>query len=276
VISIRESPVSDPNEKLKSLPAREGEGNAAWLSRAPLKEGVILLGGTSLVDFRIRFAQSQLRSDLTPSYWSTCGLLSQDGSLRTVPFELREVSSVPRTNAVRTARIEDFDDAEQWPNVAVVQFAQNAEVVQRFGDRVAERRTIVDLPRLLLEWLGYAWATNDGTNPLVLGNGMPSAAYVHAAHSLAGIELTPGLASTASCPEAMWQAVKWWHDYYAGVVQIGSAAEVGAVVPVGYYALRQRAAAVRLDVDSPLFMPEPAPKPKRAASRRTTSRSRKS
>jgi hypothetical protein len=29
-----------------------------------------------------------------------------------------------------------------------------------------------------------------------------------------GIELTPGLATRASCPEAMWQAARWWHPYY--------------------------------------------------------------
>jgi hypothetical protein len=30
----------------------------------------------------------------------------------------------------------------------------------------------------------------------------------------AGFDLTPGLESRASCPEAMWQAAKWWHEYY--------------------------------------------------------------
>ncbi len=28
-------------------------------------------------------------------------------------------------------------------------------------------------------------------------------------HALAGVDLTPGLASEASCPEAIWQAAKW-------------------------------------------------------------------
>jgi hypothetical protein len=30
----------------------------------------------------------------------------------------------------------------------------------------------------------------------------------------AGFDLTPGLESRASCPEAIWQAAKWWHKYY--------------------------------------------------------------
>jgi hypothetical protein len=30
----------------------------------------------------------------------------------------------------------------------------------------------------------------------------------------AGFDLTPGLESRSSCPEAIWQAAKWWHEYY--------------------------------------------------------------
>ncbi len=41
---------------------------------------MLLLGGTSIVDFRMRVAQSELRQDLLPSFWSTCGLLI-DGKL---------------------------------------------------------------------------------------------------------------------------------------------------------------------------------------------------
>ena len=31
----------------------------------------------------------------------------------------------------------------------------------------------------------------------------------------AGYDLTPGLESGASCPEAIWQAARWWHQYYS-------------------------------------------------------------
>ena len=29
----------------------------------------------------------------------------------------------------------------------------------------------------------------------------------------AGYDLTPGLESRSCCPEAIWQAVRWWQDY---------------------------------------------------------------
>ncbi len=257
MIPTRESPASERNPDLTELDPEPGEGNTAWLARSPLQFGIVLLGGTSLIDFRVRVAQSQLRSDLTPSYWSICGLLRADGSIRTVPYVLDDLSDVPETNAVRTLSINHFDDPLLWPNVCVVRFADNMDRVEQDGDRVASRRTIVDLPALLLAWLAYAWATEAAANPLAHGLGMPSAAFVEAAHSLASIELTPGLASNASCPEAIWQAVKWWHEYYAGVVEFGAGAEAQPLVPAGVYGLRQRSAQMRLAPDAPLFMPGP-------------------
>jgi hypothetical protein len=258
VIPTRESPVGQPNQDLQPMAPQDGEGNAAWFGRSAIRQGIVLLGGTSLVDFRLRVAQSALRSDLTPSYWSLCGLIGENGRLRTVSLEPADISAVPRTNAVRTFSIDDFDDPLDWPNIAVLRFAENLEVVERHADLVAERRTIIDLPRLLLAWLAYAWATDDAANPLADGRGMPGAAFVETAYALAGIELTPSLSSAASCPEAIWQAVKWWHEYYAGVAELGAAAEAGPLVPAGRYALRQPSAAVRLAADAPLFMPRPA------------------
>jgi hypothetical protein len=263
VIPTRESPVNEANAQLEPQAPQETEGNAAWLARVPLRAGIILLGGTSLVDFRLRFAQSELRSDLTPSYWSLCGLVADDGTIVTVPLQPGDVSDVPPTNAVRTVPIGDFDDPQGWPNIAVLSFAENDALIAEHATRLATRRSVVELPGLVLDWLAYAWATSDGTNPLAAGRGIPSAAFVHAAHSLAGVELTPGLASTAACPEAIWQAVKWWHEYYAGVAELGVAADARPIVPRGYYALRQRAAAVRLPVDAPLFAPPPPPPPAR-------------
>ena len=79
---------------------------------------------------------------------------------------------------------------------------------------------------------------------------MPSAAFVEAVHAIADIELTPGLASASSCPEAIWQSARWWGDYYresARVAAAGmtrSAGHAQPQVPAGAYAVRQHAAAV--------------------------------
>jgi hypothetical protein len=47
------------------------------------------------------------------------------------------------------------------------------------------------------------------------GLGMPSAAMVETVTGAAGFDLTPGLESRASCPEAIWQSARWWHEYHA-------------------------------------------------------------
>ena len=75
------------------------------------------------------------------------------------------------------------------------------------------RRTF-ELPALVLAWLGFAWGVTGQHNPLPSRRASRPRSFIETAHALAGVELTPGLASAASCPEAIWQAAKWWHEYY--------------------------------------------------------------
>ena len=159
---------------------------------------------------------------------------------------------MPATNAVQTLRLADYDDPVRWPNICVLRFADDPAVVVRHAQLVTQRRSIVDLPELLLAWLAYGWAAGSTDNPLLANKGIPGAAFVEAAHSLAGIELTPGLSSSASCPEAVWQAVKWWHGYYAEAVSYGGAAAAKPLVPHGRYLLRQRSAMQLLAAEAPV------------------------
>jgi hypothetical protein len=241
MIPSRDSPATAPNSLLTPAEADPGQSNLAWLRAGRLRQGILLLGGTSLVDFRVRVAQSGLRSDLSPSYWSLCGLLvDADGTFLSVPLQPDDVSTVPEANAVQTCRLADFDDPEQWPNIAVLRFTRELGEVVRHARTVGARRTIVDLPELVLAWLAYAWATPGAGNPLLAARGVPSAALVETAHALAGIEITPGLASASSCPEAIWQAVKWWHEYYREAAEVEGGSGSRPIVPRGRYAVRQR------------------------------------
>jgi hypothetical protein len=60
---------------------------------------------------------------------------------------------------------------------------------------------------------------------------------------MAGIELTPGLSSSASCPEAIWQAAKYWHNFYKEAAQTAHDDNAAQQVPEGKYTIRQKAAA---------------------------------
>ena len=244
MLSISRAPTSTDNRDLEEKPARDGESNVEWLARMKAREGLLLIGGASLSHFRIRIAQSHVRRDLLPSFWSVAGFL-HDGaqSVDTVSFNWgSHASTVPRSNAILTRPMTDYADPTRYPNIAILRFAADRREVRKGIERVKADRGIVDLPRLVVEWLGFVWGARAKGNPLLERMGVPSACFVEAAYAVAGIELTPGLAAEASCPEAIWQSAKWWRHYYEEVTR--EKKTDGARVPTGAYALRQPAAAV--------------------------------
>lgn len=247
MIDVRHSDALKPNPDVSEIPAREGESNREWLARAGAGEGVLLLGGATLSHFRIRVAQSHLRHDMLPSPWSQCGLLTGGGEVITVPLETGpDVSLIPDCNGVRRVPLAEFDDPARFPNVAILRFADNyGPVLDRsLIGKVMTQRAVADLPAAMLAWLAFVWGVGHAGNPLFEEKGLPCAALVEILHSMAGVELTPGLSSSASCPEAIWQAARWWSPYYAAAAELETGSPVRAVVPRGAYVKRQPSAAV--------------------------------
>jgi hypothetical protein len=248
---------TESNPNLREESARDGEGNKKLLARLGDGDGIIFLGGTSVADFRVRVAQSSLRSDMLPSFWSQCGILQGNGTFASVPLDLgNDVSAIPRCNAVQVCSLDDYDDPQRYPNVAVVRFAKAHARVDQDIERLKNDRAIVDLAALMLPWLGFVWGTGGSSNPLSQGIGLPSAAFVETVFAMAGFELTPGLSSASSCPEAIWQSAKWWTDFYKGITADAAprksaktksgkekTADAVPMTPQGYFAVRQRAAA---------------------------------
>lgn len=243
-LALRASNATQPNARLASAPAHGREGNAAWLKRSARTDGVLLLGGSSAADLRLRGAQASLRSDLTPSHWSLAGILVGSDAFLSVPLDTTaDVSAVPPSNGIRECRVADYDDPTRYPNIAVLAFAVEGPAIRDAARRVGGHRALVDIPALIVAWLAHVWGVDD-CNPLASGKGVPSAAFVEAAHHAVTIELTPGLASGASSPEAIWQTAKWWQDYYTDVARVAAAAprapgHAAAAVPSGAYVVRQ-------------------------------------
>ena len=242
MIPIRHAPQATENEELKERMPLEGETNRQWLARAGAKDGLLLLGGNALAHFRIRVAQSHLRQDLLPSFWSFAGIL--DGSvIHSAPLDgLGDASLVPVNNGVQECPLSDYDDPGRFPNIAILYFAKDAAAIRGYVDEVRSQRALVDLPSLMLKWLGFVWGAGQPSNPLLEGHGLPSAALVETVYGIGRIDLTPGLSSSSSCPEAIWQAAKWWRRYYEETATPETQHE--AAVPAGYYAIRQPAAFV--------------------------------
>src|ERR687891_1736603 len=225
MLAMRYSQATTPNAALHEVPAQAGESNRAWLARQGASSGIILLGGSSLAHFRIRVAQSHVRSDLLPSCWSLAGVLEDAYTFASVPIDGgADASEVPRTNGVRSCRLDEYDDPVRFPNIAVVQFTDDMRAIHANVERVKSQRSVIDLPTLILPWLGFIWSAGRAGNPLLAGYGLPSSAFVEMLYGIAGIELTPGLSSAAGCPEAIWAAAKWWYPFYQAETAVRDAA----------------------------------------------------
>jgi hypothetical protein len=226
-----------------------GEDNVQWVSRhlhaladslGELLDGdqeypedptvVLLLGGRTPSDFRIRVAQSPFRHDVTPSHWSHAAIIkaTNEDPRRTVLLEsslepARGFGMPLAWNGLQTNYLEWYESPDRYPNLALLQVPVSRsrwEVTStplQTGplEQFAKHRQFLDVPGLILRWLGYVWSVGDGANPLLQGFGLPAAAAVEALLDGEGYDICAGLESGASSPEAMWQAAKWWHPYYA-------------------------------------------------------------
>lgn len=257
-MDIRRSSATSANQAIKKTTPKRDQGNAKWLASRVRPGAVVLVGGASLEHFRLRVAQSHLRHDLLPSFWSIAGIAATSSSFFTVPVTIRDASLVPVTNGVESVRFSEIDDTTRYPNVAVIHFAEPSAPIVANVRRLMEQRSALDLPSLMLPWLGFIWSAGSRRNPLIEGGAMPSAALVQTAFGMAGIEMTPGLSSGSTCPEAIWQSALWWHDYYEKTADVSGARVATdknaaarpakdrpkAVVPHGESCVRQKAAAV--------------------------------
>jgi hypothetical protein len=235
---------SRPNDELRELPGKAETTNRAWLETNGKRNGLLLLGGTSLAHFRIRVAQSHLRKDMFPSFWSLAGFLVDGHKLMTVPLDgIGDAFTVTQNNGLCVCEVADYDSPVRFPNIAVLDFPVTTPSFTSNLDVVRNDRSVVDVPALILKWLGYVWGTEASGNPLLVGASLPCAAFVNAVAALARVNLTPGLSSNAGCPEAIWQAAKWWRSFYDGAQ--GSTADGAASwVPKGASWIRQPAAAI--------------------------------
>lgn len=241
---IRRSDRTTPNPNVRELGADEISisvrgSNLEWIRQSGIRDGVLLVGGTSIAHFRLRIAQSELRQDLLPSFWSSCGLLVGGTEVLTVEMDrVSDVSAHVERNAVERVPLQIFDDARRFPNIALIEFRPDHREVVNQIVRIGRERNIVDLLAQMSDWLAYLWGIPGATNPLLRGVGVPSATLVERAHGLIGADLSPGLVSAASCPEAIWQAARWWNN---SVQEDESSSEA---YPKGSFTIRQVSAAV--------------------------------
>lgn len=214
-----------------------GENNLAWVQRAldnlgednPAESAyILLLGANDTLAWRLRLAQSHLRFDMLPSYWSTAVLLIRHKSdpdkhtiLHVPLLQPADASFAAERNGVMESPLSDIDDAHKWKNIALIAFpvAQQQVLDQRAG--FERGRSYLDALEHILRWLAFAWGVARTPNPIFDGTGMPSACMLESLFASAGLDITPNLESRASSPEAIWATAHHWGDYYTQNNQSG-------------------------------------------------------
>src|SRR4051794_4562537 len=109
------SSTSVANPDLRADEPKRSGGNKKWLAEVGDGDGVILIGGTSLADFRVRVAQSSLRGDMLPSFWSQAGILLGGGMFASVPLDL-----APRATAPARRPHDDVSSARRIHHLDVI------------------------------------------------------------------------------------------------------------------------------------------------------------
>lgn len=251
MITTAMSRESRPNPDFYEVKRRRGEDNLGWLTRllrdyTPRGVVMLMLGGTDALAFRLRVAQAHLRHDMTPSAWSHVALVLDPNVADPGRSRLAEISLDPHAgfgwapdrNAVQErVPLARYRDQERYPNIAVVDLppktaaaeaetarpdaaaleAARTEQRREIGEALARfmaTRGTLDCCELVLQWLGFAWGAGQVANPLFSGRGIPSAVLVESLAATTGFDLTPGIDSRSTCPEAVWQAAKWWYGLH--------------------------------------------------------------
>ncbi|MFO1496205.1 MAG: hypothetical protein U1F26_16280 [Lysobacterales bacterium] len=256
MLSIRESNLRERNREIRQEDRQPGESNLAFLQRhwaseafADAEIGVVLVGGRTSLDLCLRFAQSLARYDRSPSSWSEVFLIvrSAEGfqsfgvhlpAIQTPMAHQSErlLRNVPTwNNGIQTGIEALIDSPIDYPNIALLRLSTETRAQLRATehglafdataaiDQYRRRGDVISTAECAWRWLGYAWGIRGQGNPLHEGVGFPAAMVVDSVLNTLGLDLTPGLASHSSCPEAIWQTFSWWHtdDAAAQVEQRG-------------------------------------------------------
>lgn len=119
-----------------------------------------------------------------------------------------------RTNGVVERPLKDFADPVKWPNIAIIALPLPQNVLFEKIQAFERSRGTLDALEHILKWLAFSWGVARTPNPLTDGIGLPSSCMLETACAAAGFDLTPGLESRASCPEAIWVAALHWYGYF--------------------------------------------------------------
>lgn len=213
------------------------EPNLEWLKRAYDSFAldniadwsfIVLAGGKDVASFRIRIAQSHLRGDMLPSYWSECALFNiQQGDFSAASFcnlplfQPAAAAYAPTRNGVIEMPFNKLPTQKDFPNLALLAIPVPQENILAALADYKKARVSYDAVANILPWLAFVWGAGNASNPLMQQIGFPSAMMLSQIFSANGFDLAPGVNANLSAPETFWSGAKHWQDYYSKTQENG-------------------------------------------------------
>jgi hypothetical protein len=206
------------------------EANLDWLKRAYDSFAldniagwsfIVLAGGKDVASFRIRVAQSHLRGDMLPSFWSECALFKiQDGDFASAGFfnlplfQPATAPYAPTRNGLVELPFNKLPTQKDYPNLALLAIPVPQEQILLSLADYQKARVSYDAVENILPWLAFVWGAGNSANPLMQQIGFPSAMMLNQIFGANGFDLAPGVNANLSAPETFWSGVKHWQEYY--------------------------------------------------------------
>lgn len=213
------------------------EANLDWLKRAYDSFAldniagwsfIVLAGGKDVASFRIRVAQSHLRGDMLPSFWSECALFkvhngdfASAGFFNLPLFQPANATYAPTRNGLVELPFNKLPTQKEYPNLALLAIPVPQEQILQSLAEYQKSRVSYDAVENILPWLAFVWGAGNATNPLMQQIGFPSAMMLNQIFSANGFDLAPGVNANLSAPETFWSGVKHWQDYYSKTQENG-------------------------------------------------------
>jgi len=233
MLRLSQNPLRRPDEL--ALGARDFYVEAARRFAGPW---ILLVGGSDLASTRLRMAQSVVRFDERPSYWSHAALVLDVDAHDVLESTGVEValwppsSTGPERNHVSFFKLREYASDRRFPNLAVISVRElerpaHERTGHEAGHEHGDTRSLAERAResALREHPGRgvhafgpwvaAWASQvlaPSGNPLLSDVPFPSTALIDYVYASAGVDLLPAAATPALCPEALWASARYYSE----------------------------------------------------------------
>lgn len=186
--------------------------NTAFFERYARKGAICLFGGVEPLGRIIRDAQALVTHDRKPSLWSHAAILigkREDDCHWLLESDISlDLGRVRLRNGAQENRIDKYGDSAKYPNLAILDFALDEDRTKRVIGKALDlvvQNVMYPISGLLGSLIAYAFRMEDRENVLNDPAALYCSAFVKEAYLSIGVDLAPGVATTNTSPEHLYQ-----------------------------------------------------------------------